>query len=266
MCKCITFKPLCEAMEDEVNRKEAMALSKSIHHAVMRHFYSDTQQILIVNKPWLAEEAEPRYCDRSLATAVMFDQIPQIAVKNATKILAEPPENMGFSYPANAGWRYWALAKGNRMDVVIDEIRNKWSSLASVNLNNTLQEDWEVQTDSNSQWSHCPVVPLYILYMGILGFHPLKPGFEEISIRPQLADITSIKTVAQTIKGPINFESEGVLGNRRIKIQLPKLMKGYLTLDGREKVKLSKIKTSGNSYIQYVIPGGVEIKLKLKYA
>jgi hypothetical protein len=30
----------------------------------------------------------------------------------ALQVLAECPPEMGFSYPANAGWRLWALAKG----------------------------------------------------------------------------------------------------------------------------------------------------------
>lgn len=59
----------------------------------------------------------------------------------ALKALAECPPEMGLSYPCNAGWRYWALAKLGRADVVLEELRERWAVLPSVALNNTLQED-----------------------------------------------------------------------------------------------------------------------------
>jgi len=257
--------PLCEALGDDVNKNDALTLSQSIHKAVMNHFYDDSGQILVINKPWRSEESEARFCDRSLATAILFDQIPEAAKKNALNILVENPENMGFSYPANAGWRYWALAKGDRIDLVIKELRDKWANMPSVKLNNTLQEDWDVLPDSSSQWSHCPVAPLYLFYMCILGLHPLKPGFREIRIRPQLADLDSIKAVAQTVAGPVYFESEGRLGQRKLRLQLPASMKGNLILDSREKVKLTALGESGTAYKNYEVPGDKEINLKLKY-
>ncbi len=258
--------PLCEALNDEVNRKDALVLAGSIHQSVMNHFYSDRDQILIINKPWLSEEPDPRYCDRSLATALLYDQIPANARENALKMLVEAPDNMGLSYPANAGWRYWALARENRMDIVINEIRNKWAHFPSVNLNNTLQEDWEVQPDSRGQWSHCPVAPLYLAYMGLLGLNPLIPGFKEVRIKPQLGDLKSINITAQTVKGPIHFKSDGLPGKRNLKIQLPDGMSGYLVLDSREKITLEEVESSEPGMRRYLIPGGLAIELKLKYS
>lgn len=258
--------PLCKALNDEVNRKDALILSRLIHQAVISHFYSETDQKLIINKPWLSEEEGPRYCDRSLATAILFDQIPAIARNKALRMLAEVPENMGLSYPANAGWRYWALAKENRMDVVVNEIRNKWAAFPSVNLNNTLQEDWEVYPDSRSQWSHCPVAPLYLVYMGLLGLNPVKPGFEEVDIKPQIGELESVIVTAQTVRGPIHFASEGVLGKRKLRIRLPEGMRGYLMLDSREKVKLEEVEIENPQMRKYLIRKELAIELKLKYS
>ena len=119
---------------------------------------------------------------------------------------------MGFSYPANAGWRLWALAKGGRADVILKDLRERWATMDSVRLNNTLQEDWKAQPDSGAQWSHCAVVPLYIAYMGLAGIRPLEPGFRRVEIRPQLADLEELELTAFTVRGPIHFLSKGKRG------------------------------------------------------
>ena len=60
-------------------------------------------------------------CDRSLATAVLYNQCPRGRTEAALRVLAECPPEMGFSYPANAGWRLWALGKGGRADVIVKD-------------------------------------------------------------------------------------------------------------------------------------------------
>ncbi len=122
------------------------------------------------------EENEWRFSDRTLATAVLFDQCPGGRVRPSIDMLAACPPEMGFSYPANAGWRLWALSKGGRADTIVHDLRTRWATMDSVRVNNTLQEFWTVQADSTSQWSHCAVVPLYVLYMSIAGIRPLTPG------------------------------------------------------------------------------------------
>jgi len=105
---------------------------------------------------------------------------------SGVRMLCECPEVMGFSYPANAGWRLWALAKAGRADVVAEDWRRRWATLPSVLLNNTLLEAWTSPPDSSAQWSHCAVVPLYVLFMSLAGIRPLEPGFKrlEISVSP----------------------------------------------------------------------------------
>ncbi len=257
--------PLCRALDDDINYQEALQLGEKLHKAVIKYFWDDRKQELVINKPWLNTEKEPRYCDRSLATAVMYDLIPSKGMKKAVDILAANPEEMGLSYPANAGWRYWALARGGRMDVVIGEIREKWASLDSVILNNTLQEAWSVQPDSSGQWSHCPVAPLYMLYMGIAGLSPLKPAFEEVMIWPQMEDINQIELVARTVQGEIFFKSAGEKGNRQLSIRLPVAMTGQLKLHKKEKTALEKLPGDDKDFSCYRLTGGKQISLTLKY-
>ncbi|MCZ7638167.1 MAG: hypothetical protein M5U12_20275 [Verrucomicrobia bacterium] len=175
----------------------------------MKRFWDPDRQLFVNNRPWLAEEKEPRLCDRSLATAILFDQCPGSRTGPALKTLAECPPEMGFSYPCNAGWRLWALARGGRADVIVHDLRTRWATMTSVLENNTLQEDWEARHDSGQQWSHCALAPLFILYHGLAGLWPLAPGFERAELRPQLADLPDLRLAAHTAQGPIRLIAQG---------------------------------------------------------
>jgi hypothetical protein len=173
---------------------------------------------------------------------------------------------MGFSYPANAGWRLWALAKGGRANVVVNDLRRRWATMDSVRLNNTLQEAWEVHPDSTSQWSHCPIVPLYVLYMNIAGIKPLLPGFRRYEIVPQFADIERLDLTAHTVQGPIVISTKGLMGNREISIEAPPRGEGEIALDRNEKVLLRRL--AGPAPLQrvrYRLPSGKKVTLNLKF-
>ena len=145
---------------------------------------------------------------------------------------------MGFSYPANAGWRLWALARAGRADVIVKDLRERWATMDSVKLNTTLQEDWKAAPDSGAQWSHCAVVPLYIAYYGLLGLKPLTPGFQRFELRPQFADLASLDLTAFTVQGPLNVRAQGPRGQREVTLQLPPGGHGELVLPRDEKVDL----------------------------
>ena len=136
-------------------------------------------------------------------------------------MLADCPPEMGFSYPCNAGWRLWALAKGGRADVIVKDFRERWATMDSVRLNNTLQEDWTAQPDSGQQWSHCAVVPLYIAIQGLAGIRPLAPGFARAELRPQLADLDALELTAHTVRGPLRFAARGPMGRRELTVEPP---------------------------------------------
>jgi alpha-L-rhamnosidase len=145
---------------------------------------------------------------------------------------------MGFSYPANAGWRLWALAKAGRADVIVSDLRKRWAPMASVRENNTLQEDWEARHDSGQQWSHCAVVPLYIAHHGLMGLKPLEPGFRRFELRPQLGDLADLELTAFTDRGPIAMRAQGKPGGRQVQFEFPPDTRGELLLTERESADL----------------------------
>jgi hypothetical protein len=258
--------PLCRVFSDPRRGEAASAFGQQLQAAVVRKFWSPEQGLFVNNLPWLAEEKEIRLCDRSLATAVLFDQCPEHRQEEALRILAQTPSNMGVSYPANAGWRLWALAKGGRADVVVKELRERWALLDSVRLNNALQENWHVKPDSDSQWSHCPVVPLYVATMNLAGIRPIEPGFKRFEIYPQLADLEQLELTAYTPQGPIEFNVKGKKSDRTLALTLPAKGQGELLLPQKEIVPLTLLSGAAPSgYARYRLPSGETTTLQLKY-
>ena len=258
--------PLCRAFGDRKQEKAVYELGRSLLAATINKFWSPEREIFVNNLPWFEEENKVRLCDCSLATAILFDQFPGKQAGPALRALAECPPGMGFSYPANAGWRLWALAKSGRVDVILRDLRERWATMDSVKLNNTLQEDWQAKPDSGQQWSHCAVSPLYIVYMGLAGIRPLEPGFSRVEIRPQPEDLSRLELIARTVRGPLVFRSVGGRGTRELSLELPDGCEGELVLPEKENVDLKPIsRWDGGGLRRYALPSSRPIILKLKY-
>ena len=258
--------PICRAFGDRVQEQAARRLGQKLEAAAVRRFWDSRRGVFVNNLPWLSEETGVRMDDRSLATSVLFDQCPEGATANALRTLAECPPEMGFSYPANAGWRLWALGEGGRADVIVKDYRERWATLPSVLENLTLQEDWVVHPDSDSEWSHCPMIPLYVTHMSLAGVKPLAPGFKRCEIRPQLADLEAFGLDTWTPLGPILLETKGKLGDRRMRIVLPPGCAGELIARGEEKLDLELLKEPApEGWVRYRLPSG-EATFTLKFA
>ena len=255
--------PLCRIMGDGERAETARGLGESIQAATVKHFWDPQRRLFVINRPWLAEEKNIRLCDRSLSNAILFDQCPDGDIKAGLRALADCPPEMGLSYPANQGWRLWALAKGGRADVVVKDFRERWATMPSVRLNNTLQEDWHVEPDSTFEWSHCCVVPLYVSYMSLAGIRPLDPGFARCEIRPQLADLDFLELTAFTVKGPLAFRGRGKLGNREVTVSLPDGCAGELLVPREETLDLEPLPSAGSGGLRrYKLPKSGTVRLR----
>jgi alpha-L-rhamnosidase len=258
--------PLCKSFGDKKWEDAAQQFGRDLLKNSVKKFWDRKRGLFIDNQPWSLEEAETRTSDRSLATAVLFDQCPGGATLPSLQSLADTPPEMGFSYPANAGGRLWALAKGGRADVILDDLRKRWATMDSVRLNNTLQETWKVTPDSSAQWSHCPIVPLYILYMSIAGIKPLLPGYRRYEIVPQCVDLESLELTAHTVRGPIVVKAKGLIGDRELTIDAPPGSDGEIDVDIRESIPLKQLKGLGPlKRARFRLPAGERTTLRLKY-
>ncbi|HKJ66327.1 MAG TPA: alpha-L-rhamnosidase, partial [bacterium] len=260
--------PICRAFGDADNARKAEQFSSELLQATIGHFWSAKHGLFVNNLPWLSEEQGIRLCDRSLATAILFDQYPGNSIEPSVRTLVNCPGEMGFSYPANAGWRLWALGKAGRQDVILGEFRQRWATMDSVILNNTLQENWEVNPDSGAQWSHCPVAPLYVLYMNLLGLKPLEPAFQKYEVRPRLADIGDLDIRARFPGNDgLHFKAQGPPDRREIMITTPSMGSGELVVRTEEQIDLETIPGEQEpGWSRYVLPAGEVVRLHLSYS
>jgi len=137
----------------------------------------------------------------------------------------------------------------------------------SVRLNNTLQEFWLSEADSDSEWSHCGVVPLYVTTMSLAGIRPLEPGFKRCEIRPQLADLETLELTAYTVKGPIDFSARGKKGTREVTVKLPDGCAGELVVPRKEALNLPPARgTVPGGHRRYRLPAGGTSTVRLKYS
>ncbi|MFA6239416.1 MAG: alpha-L-rhamnosidase N-terminal domain-containing protein [Candidatus Hydrogenedentales bacterium] len=233
--------PLCRAMNDEDKAAHFEQLGDRLLKATIARYWNAERGRFEANLPWQGEENEVRLCDRSLATSILFGQCPGGNTEGALKALVDCPPEMGLSYPANAYWRCWALAALGRTEVILKEWRERWATMPSVLLNNSLQENWTANADSTKSWSHCPVLPAYALYMDIAGIRPTSPGFATCTIRPQLADLGALELTAQTARGPIPFAAVPEDGGHRVTISLPSGCEGELLLNASAKPELAEL-------------------------
>lgn len=264
MCRN-ALSTLCQAFGDTQKADEINQYAADILQGCIQKFWDKEQQVYVNNLPWKDEEGEIRYCDRSLATALILDLCPNGETAKALNLLEQSPAEMGVSYPCNAVWPLWALVKYRKINTVLSDLREKWGNMSSVWANNTLQEFWQAYPDEGSQWSHCAMYPLITLNQGIAGVHPLKPGCERIKMEPQLGDLEHIRFDVQTPKGAIQFSAQGIKGKRELRLQIPESLSIELRLDKREKVDLPLLRTEKDGINVYKITHPGSYVLKLKY-
>ena len=169
------------------------------------------------NLPQLAAGEAPRYDYRSLSMALLHDLCPGGETAESLRLLVEMPAAVAPAFLPNEGWRLRALARHGRADVVLHDLRHRWATLNTVALNHTLGEDWRMEPDGRSQWSHAGVAPLYLSVLGLAGIEMLTPGGSRIQVRPQLADLSGMALTCHTPQGPVQFDATG----NRLRLALP---------------------------------------------
>jgi alpha-L-rhamnosidase len=248
--------PITKLFGDETAALRWAAMGAKIRAAAIARFWSDRVGLFVNNLPWIDTDGAAQMDDRSLATAILFDQCPGGNISAARKALVEQPANLGLSFPANACWRYWALAKLGRIDLVLNEFRTKWATMSSVASNNTLQEDWTARADSPAQFSHCAMAPLLTLYMDLIGIRPLTPGFGRMAFRPQWGDVKQLECVIHTARGAVHVAAEALKTGHQVRIETPATSQAEVWLDIAVSVNLDALGPGPGSLKRFALKSG----------
>lgn len=175
--------------------------------AIRSQFWHEKLGCLINNRADVATRPA-RYCDRSISHLLWLHAHGiEVAPKldRSIGLLANQPKAMGIGYPANSVWRHWAWTRIGRVDLILNEYKERWSRMYSVRNNFTIQEMWDARPGTTSQMSHCAVSPTIMMHQAILGIGQDRNG--DWYIRPQLADLEDFAITTQTPWGPLTLEA-----------------------------------------------------------
>lgn len=121
----------------------------------------------------------------------------------------------------NAGEQEYAL---QLMTATHD--RSWWNM---INIGSTITlEAWDTKYKPNLDWNHAwGAVPANVVIRGMWGIKPKTPSFSQVSIRPQLGDLTACTVTTPTIRGAIKCKyAEENQSIQRYEVELPGNMTG----------------------------------------
>jgi hypothetical protein len=222
--------PMAAIYGDSHEESRLKQLAAALEAATVRVFWSPTRGIFVDNQPWLDQEKSVRFSDRVLATSILYDQCPAGNISASARLLVQKPPEMALSYPMNSIWRYWALGRIGRGDLIVDEMRNVWATMPAVIENNALPEIWNHKPDRRDEYNYFQVTPLNVLFTEVAGIQPLTPGFARARIRPQLADLGSLDLISHTRHGGIRFTAEPSRTGHHVRVTLPSGCEAELVL------------------------------------
>lgn len=189
------YIPLCKIFDYSENKIEKLKdFAENIVQQITEKYWSDGDGVFYDNLPYVETCSELQVADRTLAMAVLFGYCKNNNIKKSIELLRGNNKIMRLSYPANAVWRMWALAKAEAVEPFVKELKSVWAKLPSVLKNNSYQEFWEAYPDSTSEWSHIPAAPMLCIYEGILGLKCNNIDGNRLILKPQLKGFCSFET------------------------------------------------------------------------
>lgn len=231
--------PLARRQGEEALAREYERQAESLLARTGEIYWDPEAGLFFDNLPTWREDGGKVTSDRTLAVALLHGFLPGDG-REAVRALAEKPDFLLLSYPANAVWRLKALAQAGRCDAVTEEFRTLWTRMDSLEYNNTLQEGYRMRPDSTDEWSHCPLAPGLAPFEYYGGLRCEEEGFRRFSLRPCLGGLPSLEFLARTPSGELRFTyRDGFL-----QTEFGPAMEGTLCLPGRDPVPLE----SGKRY------------------
>ena len=200
----------------------------NIINSANEKYYDKNRKTYIDNLPYEKEDGYITVLDRTLATGILFDTVPD--TETMGNILANNEDYVTRSYPANIVWRYKALAKLGYYDCVAEDMVKYFSSMVSVKENKALQEFWTVIKGERYEMSHCPLAPVQMLYQVFLGLQPTELGYKSFKVNPKLHYLcknSKASFTATTPSGDIKVEYQ----DNTIKLVFDTTQKGEIIID-----------------------------------
>ena len=138
---------------------------------------------------------------------------------------------------------YEASDSGYALSMMTKTDERSWYNMIRAGSTITM-EAWDNKYKPNQDWNHAwGAAPANVIPRKLMGVEPLTPGFDIVTIKPQIASLTSTKAIIPTIKGEIALAIENKKGEYRMELTIPANMDGEVYLP--QLSKKYEVKTNG---------------------
>ena len=270
-CKSLETMALCAKLtNNEVDKTKYDELATSLRSKLIPDFWNDTKQALVHNR--IDDKQQAQVTRYSNMFAVFFNYLSPEKQQAIKKSVLMNDSVMKISTPYMRFYELEALCVLGEQKQVMKEMKDYWGGM----IRQGATTFWEKYnpTDKGAQYlamygrpygkSLCHAwgaSPIYLLGKYYLGILPVKAGYKEFSINPNLGGLKWMEGTVPTPNGEIKL----YMDTKTIKVTAGE-GKGYLTFTSKSKPKTSKgiiIKLDGNNY-RLMIDGNEEVIVNYK--
>ncbi|QZE13937.1 hypothetical protein K4L44_15620 [Halosquirtibacter laminarini] len=193
--------------------------------------------------------------DRGNALAV----ISGIADKEKYSVIINLFKNVEHASPYMEKYVMEALFKMDEGKFAIERFKKRYAKMVNHPTCTTLWELWDYTASVNHAWSGGP---LSVLYKNMAGIRPIKPGFEEFCVYPDLIGLDSLSCSFTTVKGKISLDIKTKGKRTLLKLKVPNQSAAILRVPvSSENVIFSnesqvKKENKGSKYNYYSVSSG----------
>ncbi|XHR27861.1 MAG: family 78 glycoside hydrolase catalytic domain [Chthoniobacteraceae bacterium] len=198
-------------------------LAAKIAAAVNRHLWSAEKKAYI--DCIHADGTRSKVFSQQTATVALISGVATgDRAKRCREIVHRPPR--GFVKAGSPFFEFFlleVLKEEHREKAFLDTIRKDWGFMIEQGAT-TFWELWSLRHGRLTR-SHChgwSAAPTFFLSSTVLGIEPLKPGFAEVRIAPQLGDLAFARGTMPTPFGPIEVSARRVGKKVEVDCRLPK--------------------------------------------
>ena len=245
-------------------------LFTSLRNAIEPAFWNEDKKALVHNR--INGVQKPEVTRYSNMFAVFFNYLSpekQQIIKNSVLL---NDQVMKITTPYMRFYELEALCALGEHELVTREIKSYWGGM----LREGATTFWEKYNPKDQGIQHLAMYgrpygkslchawgasPIYLLGKYYLGIQPLKPGYQEYSITPNLGGLKWMEGSVPTPYGDINLFVDA----KSIRVKSPGGT-GYLHLRSKTKPKVSsgKVEQTGQNQYKIVIESGKEVKISYK--
>jgi alpha-L-rhamnosidase len=270
-CKSLETMALCaDLAKNSVDKTKYDGLATALRSKLEPAFWDETKKALVHNR--LDGKQQEQITRYSNMFAVFFNYLSPEKQQLIKKSVLMNDSVMRISTPYMRFYELEALCAMGEQKAVMKEMKDYWGGM----IREGATSFWEKYNPTDKGTQHLAMYgrpygkslchawgasPIYLLGKYYLGIQPVKAGYSEFAIAPNLGGMKWMEGTVPTPKGEIKL----YMNEKTIKITATE-GKGYLTFVSKSKPKASKglvEKLEGNKY-RLLIEGKEEVVVSYK--